>query len=329
MTAPSDAQTLIKPDVYKITLEIESDLPMDQVVFFAQNVGFDTVSQSVFERQSDPETVSHSPYLRIEWLLHATPERQDWVTRILAVSEMMPSNEDGSFKGFSFDIETLNFEKLDDVNWLEESYRQFPPFHVGPFFIYGSHYEDGVSQDDIGLQIDAATAFGSGEHETTSGCLKGLIQLKEQGFNPASLLDLGTGSGILAIGARKLWADAQIVASDIDPESVTVTQKHCAINNVEHGQNTDFEVVLSNGFQHKTIQNHKPYDLIVANILAGPLIEMAHELCSYVHQDGFIILSGILVTQKNEILAVYEAEGCKVQSVNDNGDWTAILLSAT
>lgn len=304
----------IQQDTYKITIRIKGDLTPDQVVLFAETVGFDTAAQATFEAK-DGEAIAWD----IEWLLHAQPELQDWATRLHVVREQL------GLETIEFNPDDFNFEQLEDVNWLEESYKQFQPFNVGKFFIYGSHYEGEVDAGQIGLQIDAATAFGSGEHETTAGCLEAMLALKEQGFEPANILDLGTGSGILAIAATHIW-DANILASDIDQESVKVTKHHCDVNDVSYGSEK-FDVVCADGFSHKAIMAFKPYDLLIANILAGPLIEMSYDLCQHVADGGRIILSGILTTQKNEILAAYGAEGFEPVSINDKGDWTAIILS--
>lgn len=304
----------VHQDTYKITIRIKGDLTPDQVVLFAETVGFDTAAQATFEAK-DGDEINWD----IEWILHAEPSLQDWSSRLQIVKEQL------CFDSLEFNIDDFNFEQLEDVNWLEESYKQFQPFNVGKFFIYGSHYDGEVDDGQIGLQIDAATAFGSGEHETTAGCLEAMLTLKEQGFNPSNILDLGTGSGILAIAATHIW-DSNILATDIDEESVKVTKHHCDVNGVSY-EDEKFDVVCADGFGHKVITSSKPYDLLIANILAGPLIEMSYDLCAHVAKGGRIVLSGILTTQKNEILAAYGAEGFEPVSINDKGDWTAIILS--
>lgn len=215
-------------------------------------------------------------------------------------------------------------EAVPDLDWLEHSYQQFPPFSVGPFFIYGSHFEDGVPDGQLGLQIDAATAFGSGEHGTTKGCLQAMLDLKGQGACPWNVLDMGTGSGILAIAAWKLWK-TPVLAIDNDAEAVRVAEHHREINRVPEGP-TDMLCDVEDGFATALVQKRKPFDLIIANILAGPLKDMAEDLIACVDDNGAVILSGILNTQAEEVLRVYEGLGLEKRKVIEIGDWTTLIL---
>ncbi len=215
------------------------------------------------------------------------------------------------------------------TDWLAETYRAFPPFSVGPFFIYGSHYADnpdwdGVPHEQMGLQIDAATAFGSGEHGTTKGCLQAMLDLKGMGVCPWNILDMGTGSGILAIAAWKLWK-TPILATDIDAESVRVTEHHAGLNGVKLG-GSGLSTQAGDGFSAPLVNKKAPYELIIANILAGPVIAFAAELAAVTDTPGYVILSGMLVEQAADVLAAYDIQGFALQERYDVGEWSSLLL---
>lgn len=211
-----------------------------------------------------------------------------------------------------------------EQDWLAVSYEQFKPFSVGPFFIYGSHYDGAVPEGQIGLQIDAATAFGSGEHGTTKGCLQAMLDLKGRGACPWNVLDMGTGSGILAIAAWKLWK-TPILAVDNDAEAVRVAGVHQKINGVPEGA-TEMTTACGDGFKETTTQKRKPYDLVIANILASALKEMAEDLTAVCDENGYVILSGILNEQTDSVIARYAPLGFSLEKKYTVGDWTSLVL---
>lgn len=215
-------------------------------------------------------------------------------------------------------------EAVPERDWLSYSYKQFPPFSIGPFFIYGSHYKDGAPDGQIGLQIDAATAFGSGEHGTTKGCLQAMLDLKGQGACPWNVLDMGTGSGILAIAAWKLWK-SPVLGVDNDDEAVRVAERHRAANGVPDGP-TDMTCRCGDGFAEETVQKRKPFDLIIANILPGPLKEMAGDLVTVADENADVILSGILDEQAEDVLSVYQALGLEHRKTLRNDGWSTLIL---
>ena len=165
-------------------------------------------------------------------------------------------------------------EFLESKNWLKENVIKFAPVEVEDFIIYGIHEKDIPPSDKVTLRIYAATAFGS-EHQTTKSCLRAISHLNRLGAAHRNILDMGTGSGILALAAAKLWPDAaRITAVDIDPEAVAVTRQNARDNHLEKY----LTVAVSNGYNSDLVQNNAPYDIIIANILARPLIEMAPQL---------------------------------------------------
>lgn len=213
---------------------------------------------------------------------------------------------------------------IPDVNWLEESYRQFPPFQVGPFFIFGSHFEGKIPKGLIPLQIDAATAFGSGEHGTTRGCLEALAKLHVAGFKPKRILDMGTGSGILAIAAYKLWKKPTL-AIDIDKEATRMACHHRKINKVPAGER-GVVCATGDGFAAKQLGS-STYDLVIANILAGPLVSMASDLAARTTNGGVTLLSGLLISQESDIIAAYRANGFGAPRRITHGEWRTLLLN--
>lgn len=218
--------------------------------------------------------------------------------------------------------ENISAEQLPDEDWLLHVHRHFPPLNIGPFFIYGSHYDGHKPGGQIKLRIDAATAFGSGEHETTRGCLLALADLKIYGFTPARIVDMGCGSGILALAALKLWPEAQALCIDIDPESIVVTHRHAALNDC--GQNVVAEA--GDGYAAPRVDAMAPFDLVLANILAGPLVEMAADAARVTAPGGFVILSGLLGRQEKEVSDAHLAAGLIAHDVLSVGDWRALVF---
>lgn len=229
--------------------------------------------------------------------------------------------------GSSFSPEGFKTNAIPDVNWLQESYRQFPAFQIGPFYIFGSHHRDqmsGFPSDLIPLQIDAATAFGSGEHGTTRGCLESLHFLKNHNFTPKNILDMGAGSGILAIGAYKLWQNP-VLAIDIDDEATQVAERHRNLNAVPTGQN-GMICATGNGYHAPEVMTYGPFDLIIANILAGPLIEMASDLVRNLSSNSYVILSGLLSEQEADVIKAHEAQGLTLHHKIRHGEWSSLIL---
>jgi len=251
----------------------------------------------------------------IFWVLDALPDLKKVIKAIKSSSGITVSEEDFAWQ----DIDT-------GTNWLEESYRSFPPFRVGSFFVFGSHYDGKIPKGTIPLQIDAATAFGSGEHGTTRGCLEALLKLHKSGFKPKRILDMGSGSGILAIAAYKLWKKP-VLAVDIDKEATRMATHHRKINQVPSGDK-GMQCATGDGYKARAVKVQKGgFDLIIANILAGPLVEMAPELADNLKEGGKTILSGLLIEQEDKVLAAHAACGLKRPSRLPRGEWQNLILN--
>lgn len=199
-------------------------------------------------------------------------------------------------------------------NWLKESYQGFPPILIGKYFIYGSHLAPAIPAGAVSLQLDAATAFGTGEHPTTRGCLMALNDLAEI---PLPALDVGCGSGILALAVAK-QLNQRADAVDIDPESVAMTRKNALKNNLENL----ISVWQSDGCQAVS----GTYRLILSNILAQPLIDQAPQLASHLQAGGLALLSGFLQTQEEAVWQAYQPLGFTRLTRYPVGEWSTLVL---
>lgn len=210
---------------------------------------------------------------------------------------------------------------LESQNWLKDYVIEFAPFEVEDFLIYGIHEKEIPLTDKLPLKIYAATAFGS-SHQTTQSCLRAISLLHKQNVAHKNILDVGTGSGILSLAAAKLWPDSQITAVDIDEEAVWVTRQNALDNNLQN----QFNIEVSNGYDSDLVKQNAPYDLIFANILARPLIEMASDLYKSLKKGGFCILSGFVEDQVDWVLDEHQKQGLKLIKLLELDNWRAAIM---
>jgi ribosomal protein L11 methyltransferase len=218
-------------------------------------------------------------------------------------------------------------EPLPAVDWVVENQKAFPPLSLGQFYLYNS-YQGSPQDNRLNLKLEAGAAFGTGEHATTALCLQALEQLADAGITPARVLDYGCGTGVLAMGAALLWPAASVTAADNDARAVEI-----AIENVEtNGLGSRIQLYRTDLPNDPAIAAHAPFDLIVANILAEPLIAMAQPLVGQLARGGQLILSGILTSWADRVVAAYQAAGLVLlQTTVDNhganpGQWVALRL---
>lgn len=211
---------------------------------------------------------------------------------------------------------TISIEPLKETNWLEEMWQQFKPIDVAGFFIKSSYYQGEIPEGAIPITLDAATAFGSGEHGTTAGCLTALKEL-HQTFKWKNPLDLGCGSGILAIAAAKLHP-VTTLAIDNDAEAVRVTSNNANINDV----GPLIKAQVGDGLQDIS----QTFDLVLANILAKPLISLASDMAKHVETGGFVILSGLLDWQKDDVTEAYLENGFNFVKEFNLNRWITLVL---
>ena len=210
-------------------------------------------------------------------------------------------------------------EEVEDTNWLLACHQDQPEVRVHPFVIHSSYSKAVVKPGEITLKIDAATAFGSGEHPTTHGCLKLFVALsKKHQFK--SVLDMGCGSGVLSIACKKLQPTVTVTAVDIEAEAVRRTHLNTTLNACAHNYN----VVCSVGFQNP--QTHGHYDLCFANILANPLMRLAPEMNRFIKPGGYVIASGLLDKQAQLVIRAYLACGFVVDSKISITGWQSIVF---
>ena len=214
------------------------------------------------------------------------------------------------------------WEELPDTDWVAENQRSFRPFEVGPFWVHPSHVTEGMTAGLIPLRIDAGLAFGTGTHATTRGCLELLATLDPAETRNA--VDVGCGSGILAIAMAKLW-QREVPGGDNDPEAVDVARENAELN----GVGTLCRFVTSVGLKAPELAGLAPYDLIVANILAGPLVDLAEAFGAATRPGGRVLLSGLLVEQAAFVLTAYRLHGFTFErriDLETGGAWWRSLL---
>ncbi len=210
---------------------------------------------------------------------------------------------------------------LADTDWVAESQSNLPAIRAGRFYLHGSHVTAPPPPASIPLLIDANVAFGTGRHETTRGCLLALEGLAKAGFRPRRLLDLGCGSGILALSMAKLWR-RPVLAADNDPAAVEVARINARINRVARW----VRPLVSEGYQHRLLKAAGPFDLIVANILAEPLAAMAADLRAHLAPGGRAVLSGLLVSQERLVLNPHRAQGLSLLRRLRLDEWSTLVL---
>jgi len=222
----------------------------------------------------------------------------------------------------AFGAKPFAVSEIPEIDWVAKVRRELSPVEAGRFFVYGSHDADKVPAGRVALQIEATVAFGTGHHGTTLGCLRAFDRLLDQGFAPARVADIGCGTAVLAMAAAKVMPDAAVIASDIDQVAVDVALANVAINALD-GR---LECVEAAGFAHPRLAAAGPFDLVFANILKGPLVELAPSMAAHVAPGGVAILSGLLVVQAESILAAYAAAGFAEVGREDIGEWATLVL---
>jgi len=215
--------------------------------------------------------------------------------------------------------------ELPETDWVAHVRRELAPVIAGRFFLYGSHDADKVPANVVPLAIDAAMAFGTGHHGTTQGCLIALDRLDNLGVRGANIADIGCGTAVLAMAAARIWPASQVIASDIDEVAVDTAIANLGFNGMEGA----FPVVEAAGFDHSTLGERALYDLIFANILKGPLVDMAPDMAHHAAPNAHAVLSGILNEQAEEVLAAYGAVGFSEKARDVLGEWTTLTLQKT
>lgn len=211
-------------------------------------------------------------------------------------------------------------EEVPDIDWVAKSLEGLQPVRAGGFLVYGAHDRDKLRAGEIGIEIEAGQAFGTGHHGTTSGCLE-MLQAIVHSEKPGNALDLGTGSAVLAIALAKL-AQIPVLATDNDPIATAVAQQNIELNAVT----AYVQTATAEGFEHPAFASAGPFALIVANILAQPLIALAPQMSAHLAADGSLVLSGILARQHDAVVSAYSDQGFRHIRTLPREDWVTLHL---
>ncbi|MBA4748350.1 MAG: 50S ribosomal protein L11 methyltransferase [Sphingopyxis sp.] len=216
---------------------------------------------------------------------------------------------------------------LPDEDWVTLSQQGLQPVHAGRFYVHTADNRGTPPPGTRSLQIDAGLAFGTGGHETTAGCLAMLGRLARMGRRFGNIADIGSGTGLLAFAALHLWPGARMLASDIDPVSVDVLIGNARLNGFAVGRARGQVLgVAAPGTNHPAIRHRAPFDLIIANILAGPLITLAPDFGAATAPGSHLILAGLIAPQEQAVLSAYRAQGFRLAARSQLGDWPCLLL---
>ncbi|MDG2244142.1 MAG: 50S ribosomal protein L11 methyltransferase [Rhodospirillaceae bacterium] len=255
---------------------------------------------------------------QIDILRSKKPDRTDLVSQLalIAATANVPAP-------------SLTIASLPDTDWVAKNLSTFEPISIGRFRVHGSHEEKKPSSGKVSICVDAATAFGTGEHATTRGCLLALDALAKRPWSrrhiaksaPTSILDVGCGTGILALAAARIW-QSRVLASDIDPEAVKVARRTVKAN----GLGPRVRAVIATGVRSRIIKQSAPYAVITANILARPLVYIARDMSSLLAPGGRIVLSGLLETQIPMVLSAYRAQRLVLEKALLIGEWATLVL---
>jgi ribosomal protein L11 methyltransferase len=245
-----------------------------------------------------------------DWLIHAYFEH--------------PPTDSEIAKLAKFGRDAPRIEELGEADWVMMSQAGLQPIRAGRFFVHTPTYR-GHPQGTIPFEIDAGLAFGTGQHATTSGCLEVLDGFERRGTRFTIVADIGTGTGVLAFAALALWPDARCIATDIDPVAIDVARENAAINGVKLGHGAgELLLAVAEGLSSPLLVARAPYELIIANILAGPLIELAPAMAKAVVRAGTVVLAGLLDSQVDAVAETYASAGFAIAD-RGVGEWPVLV----
>ncbi len=285
---------------------------MPQILPFALDIEAD--EKTAFEIAEQLGLLDISPALSVS-LFEASPNK-------MQVQALYETKEEAEIAAKTLTLDTKIYQ-MPDTDWVSETQSGLAPVIAGRFFVHGSHDKDNIPKEvQHPVLIDAGMAFGTGHHGTTKGCLVIFDELLGEGFKPNSVLDLGCGAGILAIAAAMALPETPIYASDIDQDAVDVSLQNADINHTSENMN----IFQADGFDASELKD-KTFDLIFANILAGPLMGLAPDIFKATAINGRAILSGILNEQAETVSDAFRQAGFHVESKVTLGEWTSLLAT--
>lgn len=273
------------------------------------------------------EALHWDPEIVVSGFEIADDRPDDW--RLDAYLSRKPTTADrkllrGLFQGTP---PRLVSKQLEDEDWVTLSQQGVQPIRAGRFHVRTPDYPADTTPGIVDFEIPASQAFGTGQHETTAGCLAMLDRMKQRGVIVRNHVDVGTGTGLLAFAAMRLWPKATATASDIDPVCLEVIKYNAVRNAIPLGaRGGELTIAIADGMQHPLLQAREPYDLLIANILAAPLIELAPDFADAVPPKGSIVLAGLLETQEADVRRAYVKAGFRLAARIVNGDWSILWL---
>lgn len=257
----------------------------------------------------------------------AEDQPDDW--RLEAYLPRRPGKADREAVGalFAGGPPPLTAEKLPETDWIVETQKRVEPIQAGRFHVRTPDHPPAAPPGAIDLVIPAAQAFGTGQHATTAGCLTLLDAMKRRGVVVRNVADVGTGTGVLAFAALALWPRARAAAGDIDAVCEQVVAENARLNAVRLGKHRgELAMVVAEGLDHPLLAARVPYDLVIANILAGPLVALALDFAEAVAPKGHLLLAGLLTTQEPAVRAAYRVAGFRLAARLVVGDWSILWL---
>jgi ribosomal protein L11 methyltransferase len=298
-------------DTWKVTLPCTRE---DAELLAADNLFVSSADSipTIVTREADPETPD-------DWVIEVYCDAKPDRAFLATISSLSPSATLSRTKAL--------VEKLADEDWVTLSQKGLEPLSAGRFYVHTSNSLPLDNGKVTNICIDAGQAFGTGHHETTKGCLESLDRLKKLGQFYNNIFDVGTGTGLLAFAARHLWPTAQIIASDIDPVAIDVSAQNASVNNIMIGhERRAIRLEISNGLDHPALRQRAPYDLIIANILAGPLVALAPQIAAAATSNTTLILAGLLKAQRAEVLHAYIRVGFRLRHSLIENEWPCLTL---
>ncbi|MDA9672000.1 tRNA (adenine(22)-N(1))-methyltransferase TrmK [Paracoccaceae bacterium] len=221
----------------------------------------------------------------------------------------------------AFEATGIVISEIPETDWVSKVKRELSPVEAGRFFVFGDHDSEKLPQDRVGLLIEASMAFGTGHHGTTKGCLLALDCLISKNKRLDNVIDIGCGTAVLAMAVGKV-SSSKIIASDVDRVAVEVALANLKANKLQNR----IDCLEAMGFENELIKSNAPFDLIFANILKPPLIDLAPSIRNYLKSGGHAIVSGILDVQASEIIEVYHQNNLKVLDRIDIGEWVTLTF---
>lgn len=257
----------------------------------------------------------------------AEDKPEDWRLEVYLPRRPTPADQAAVASLFAGEPPELVVEQLPDTDWIALSQQGVEPIRAGRFHVHTPEYPPLGQRGVTDFVIPASQAFGTGQHNTTAGCLAMLTAMKRSGTMVRNLADIGTGTGLLAFAALDLWPRALATASDIDGVCVGVVEENARLNGIPMGAGGgEVTMVVAAGLNHPLLEARAPYDLIIANILAGPLIELAPHFARALVPGGSLVLSGLLETQEPQVRAACRRAGLRLARRAVHGDWSVLWL---